>query len=435
MRVSIDGGGSTVPAPGSNTQVLFNDSGVIGASAGFTYVKGTTTATITNLLFTTANKLTLTPPATSATLTLADGKVVTVSNTLTFTGTDTSSVAFGTGGTVAYTANKLSIFAATTSAELAGIISDKVGSAGLSFSGISALANPSAALGLAAVNGVATTAMRSDAAPALDVSIAPTWTGMHTFASTKLKVGGSSSGTVTLAVPAAAGSNTLTLPAGTTDFSATGGTSQVVKQVSAGAALTVARLACADLSDAASGCSSSGTSFANPTASAGGTAVNGSASTAMRSDGAPALAAVQTRRVCSLIVGADNGVALVDADLGPQGQQCKVAAAATAQEIVVNADAGTPNVIVRKKHCATFAAGVCTSWTSTDLLSSALAAAASNFDACSNTGGTTGLDGGTTCSATLQNGTLAVGDWIELKSGTAGGTAKRLSVDIVYTIN
>lgn len=49
---------------------------------------------------------------------------------------------------------------------------------------------------------------------------------------------------------------TLTWPNGTTDFTATGGTSQVVKQTSAGAAFTVARLACADLSDAAATCSS-----------------------------------------------------------------------------------------------------------------------------------------------------------------------------------
>ena len=42
-------------------------------------------------------------------------------------------------------------------------------------------ANPSASLGLTAVNGSATTAMRSDGAPALSVSIAPTWTGAHTF--------------------------------------------------------------------------------------------------------------------------------------------------------------------------------------------------------------------------------------------------------------
>jgi len=207
---------------------------------------------------TSLNKVAITAPATSATLTIADGKTLTVSNTLTLAGTDASTITLGTGGTVAYTANKLSVFASTTSAELAGILSDKVGTAGLSFSGISALANPSASLGLTAVNGSAITAMRSDGAPALDVSIAPTWTGIHTFASTKLKVGGSSSGTVTLAVPAAAGSNTLTLPAGTTDFSATGGTSQVVKQTGAGSALTVARLACADLSDSGAGCTGSG---------------------------------------------------------------------------------------------------------------------------------------------------------------------------------
>lgn len=42
-------------------------------------------------------------------------------------------------------------------------------------------ANPSASVGLSAVNGSAGTFMRSDAAPALDVSIAPTWTGLHTF--------------------------------------------------------------------------------------------------------------------------------------------------------------------------------------------------------------------------------------------------------------
>ena len=50
-------------------------------------------------------------------------------------------------------------------------------------------------------------------------------------------------------------SGTITWPAGTVNFSATGGTSQVVKQTSAGGIFTVARLACADLSDAASGCS------------------------------------------------------------------------------------------------------------------------------------------------------------------------------------
>jgi hypothetical protein len=42
-------------------------------------------------------------------------------------------------------------------------------------------ANPTASVGLTAVNGSATTFMRSDAAPALDLTIAPTWTGIHTW--------------------------------------------------------------------------------------------------------------------------------------------------------------------------------------------------------------------------------------------------------------
>lgn len=43
------------------------------------------------------------------------------------------------------------------------------------------MANPSASIGLTANNGSATTAMRSDATPALSQAIAPTWTGLHTF--------------------------------------------------------------------------------------------------------------------------------------------------------------------------------------------------------------------------------------------------------------
>lgn len=42
-----------------------------------------------------------------------------------------------------------------------------------------AAANPSASVGLTAVNGSATTFLRSDGAPALSQAIAPTWTGQH----------------------------------------------------------------------------------------------------------------------------------------------------------------------------------------------------------------------------------------------------------------
>lgn len=47
--------------------------------------------------------------------------------------------------------------------------------------GVTGVADPSASVGLSAVNGTATTAIRSDGAPALSQSIAPTWSGTHTF--------------------------------------------------------------------------------------------------------------------------------------------------------------------------------------------------------------------------------------------------------------
>lgn len=42
-------------------------------------------------------------------------------------------------------------------------------------------ANPSASVGTSAANGSAATFMRSDAAPAINLGITPTWTGAHTF--------------------------------------------------------------------------------------------------------------------------------------------------------------------------------------------------------------------------------------------------------------
>jgi hypothetical protein len=51
---------------------------------------------------TSVNKVAITAPATSATLTIADGKTLTANNTLTFEGTDASTVTFGAGGTVVY---------------------------------------------------------------------------------------------------------------------------------------------------------------------------------------------------------------------------------------------------------------------------------------------------------------------------------------------
>lgn len=133
----------------SNWNIIASHSGG-SASGGSTgtglLVRQTSPTLITPVLgvatATSINKVAITAPATSATVTIADGKTFTCSNTLTFTGTDASSVAFGTGGTVAYTSNKLSVFAATTSAELAGVISDETGSGALVFANSPTLVTP-----------------------------------------------------------------------------------------------------------------------------------------------------------------------------------------------------------------------------------------------------------------------------------------------------
>jgi hypothetical protein len=127
---------------------------------------------------TSINKVTITAPATGSTLTIADGKTVTVNNTLTLTGTDTSSVAFGAGGTVAYVANKLSVFAATTSAELAGVISDETGTGVLVFSNSPTLVTPT--LGAALATSITATSGNmsvSAAAGNNSVNLVPTGTG------------------------------------------------------------------------------------------------------------------------------------------------------------------------------------------------------------------------------------------------------------------
>lgn len=82
------------------------------------------------------------------------GKVVNFHNTVDFTGTDGITINLGTtGGTLG------------TGAFAAAVVG----------------ANPSGTIGLAGVNGSATTFLRSDGAPALSQAIVPTWTGAHAW--------------------------------------------------------------------------------------------------------------------------------------------------------------------------------------------------------------------------------------------------------------
>lgn len=136
-------------------------------------------------------------------------------------------------------------------------------------------------------------------------------------------------------------------------------------------------------------------------------------------------AVVLQRRVCDMVFGDTSGSALTNAQLGPQKRLCYIPFAATIVEMDVAADAGTPNIIVAVNHAGT----------PSNIVSSALATAASGGIACSKTTGVTGLDAATTCSATLQNTSIAIGDYLEAVSGTAGGTAKLMTVHVIYLVN
>jgi hypothetical protein len=141
------------------------------------------------------------------------------------------------------------------------------------------------------------------------------------------------------------------------------------------------------------------------------------------------------RQHCDISIGdQSSSSAVTSAQLGPQKHICKIPAIATVLEVDIESDAGSPNVIPARRRCTAWTSGTCSTETVVNLVSSALASS-SGFMGCSNTGGTTGLDGGTTCSATLQNTGLNAGDWIELVSGAAGGTAKLVTVHVFFSVN
>lgn len=85
------------PAISAPTPPPSSGSGITSLTGGVTATgPGAAAATVIGPV----NKVTVTAPATSATLTIADGKTLTSSNTLTLAGTDASTLNVGTGGTL-----------------------------------------------------------------------------------------------------------------------------------------------------------------------------------------------------------------------------------------------------------------------------------------------------------------------------------------------
>lgn len=167
---------------GTGTGTVTNVSVVPANGVSGSVATSTTTPAITLTLGaitpTTVNGLTVT--TSTGTLTITNGKTLSLSNTLTFTGTDSSSVAFGTGGTVAYRSNNLSVFAATTSAQLAGIITNETGSGSLVFATSPTLVTPT--LGVATVTSVNKVAITAPATSAtLTIADGKTFTVSNTL--------------------------------------------------------------------------------------------------------------------------------------------------------------------------------------------------------------------------------------------------------------
>jgi len=136
---------NTVSTASSNDHyILFSNrdggSGVaVSSDSALKYVPSTD-----NLFASKLNNITVTTPATAATLTLANNSSLITSggNSLTFTTTAASSVTLPTAGTLTTTGNNLGVFAATTSSQLAGVISDETGSGALVFATSPTLVTP-----------------------------------------------------------------------------------------------------------------------------------------------------------------------------------------------------------------------------------------------------------------------------------------------------
>lgn len=105
-----------------------------GSAGGFVRATGATltTPTLGAATATTINKVTITQPASGSTLTVADGKTLTATRTVQFTSAGDLGVLTlpNATATIPATSDTLGVFASTTSAQLATVLSDETGGSG-----------------------------------------------------------------------------------------------------------------------------------------------------------------------------------------------------------------------------------------------------------------------------------------------------------------